>query len=125
MRVMAEPYVIEQRPPGRSGRLSTWLRGRRLLLSAALALAELITLIVWGTNFLLAAAFSAVLLVLAVMVAMRLRKGALRDALWILALAQAMLVAVPLVLGFSLVAGLVVAVVLLVGLVIVAARLRV
>lgn len=119
------PYVIEQRPQGAGARLTLWLRGRRLFIAASIALAEVVALLVWRPSLVLATALAMIVLVLAVLGATRVRKGALRSVLWILALAQGMVVALPLVLGLSVVAGLVTAAVLLVGLVAVALRMRV
>lgn len=119
------PYVIEQRPRGAGARLSLWLRGRRLLVAGTAALVEVLALIVWRPSLVLATAAATIVLVLSVLGATRLRKGVVRDLLWIVALAQAMVVVLPLLLGLSLVAGLVTAAVLLVGLVAVALRLRV
>jgi hypothetical protein len=123
--VAQAPYVIEQPPRGAGARLSLWLRGRRLLLAALLALAEVVALIVWRPSVLLAVAAAAIVLVLAVMGATRLPRGVGRDLLWIVALAQGLVVVLPLVLTISLVAGLLVAALLLAALVVVALRLRV
>lgn len=94
------------------------------MLSSGLALAELIAFLVWRPNTLLIVLAAALVLALAVAAAMRIRPGAVRDVLWIVALAQAYLVVVPLVIGFSLAIGLILAVVLLVAFVAVAVRYR-
>lgn len=94
------------------------------MLSGGLALAELVAFLVWRPSTFLIVLAAALVLALAVAVALRLRPGAIRDVLWIVALAQAYLVVVPLVIGFSLAIGLVLAVVLLVAFVAVAVRYR-
>jgi hypothetical protein len=118
------PLIIDERPRGVGPRTSAWLRGRRFMLSGALALVELIAFMVWRPSTLLIVLLAALVLALSVAAAVRLRPGAVRDVLWIVALAQAYLVVVPLVIGFSLAIGLVLAAVLLVALVVVAFRYR-
>lgn len=102
-----------------------WLRGRRLMLSGILALAEVIGFIIWRPSALLLVTLAVVLLVLCLMGATRVGPGLLRDVLWIVAIAQAIVVVIPLVVGLSLVAGLIAAVVIIVALVAIAARWRV
>jgi hypothetical protein len=121
---VADPLVIEARADTARGRVRQWLRGRRLLLSGLLALAEVVAFIVWRPSAVLMATLAVILLVLCVWGASRLRPGLLRDALWIVAIAQGIVVVIPLVVGLSLIAGLVVAIVLIIGLVAVAARWR-
>jgi hypothetical protein len=105
-------------------RASAWLRGRRFFLSAALALAELVAFLVWRPSTLLVTLAAALLLLVAVSAALRIRPGVVRDLLWIVALAQTYLVVVPLVIGLSLAIGMVLAILLLVGLAVVAFRYR-
>jgi hypothetical protein len=121
---VSDPFVIEARADPARGRMRQWLRGRRLLLSGLLALAEVVAFIVWRPSALLMATVAVILLVVCVMGATRLRAGLLRDLLWIVAIAQGIVVVIPLVVGLSLVAGLIAAVVLIIGLVAVAARWR-
>lgn len=121
---MNDPLVIEARPTTTVGRLRLWLRGRRLMLSVLLALAEVVAFIVWRPNALLMATLAVLLLALCVMGATRVRAGLRRDLLWIVAIAQGIVVAIPLAVGLSVVAGLIVAVVLIIALVAVAARSR-
>ena len=122
---MADPLVIEARPPTLRGRASRWLRGRRILLAGLLALAEVILFLVWHPNAFLLVALAVALLVVSLWVATRVAPGLLRDILWIVAIAQAIVVLIPLVVGLSVLAGLLVAVVLIIGLVLVAVRWRV
>lgn len=119
-----DPLVIEARPATTVGRLRLWLRGRRLMLSVLLALAEVVAFIVWRPNALLMATLAVILLIFCVMGASRLRAGLLRDLLWIVAIAQGIVVAIPVAVGLSVVAGLLLAVVLIIALVAVAARSR-
>lgn len=118
------PLIIDERPKGLGPRTSAWLRGRRFMLSGGLALTELVVFLIWRPSTLLIVLAAALVLALAVAVAVRLKPGAGRDILWIVALAQSYLVVVPLVIGFSLAIGLVLAVVLLVALVVFAVRYR-
>jgi hypothetical protein len=120
-----DPLVIEARPETTAGRLRQWLRGRRLMLSGILALAEVVAFLIWRPSAVLMGALAVALLVASVAVATRLAPGVLRDVLWIVAIAQGIVVVIPLVVGLSLVAALVVAIGLIVALVVVAARWRV
>jgi hypothetical protein len=122
---VSDPLVIEARAQTPTGRARQWLRGRRLLLSAVLALVEVIAFLIWRPSALLMAVLAVVVLVVALMGATRLRPGLARDLLWIVAIAQGIVVLIPVVVGLSLVAGLIVAILLLVALVAVAARWRV
>ena len=122
---MADPLVIEARPTTLRGRASRWLRGRRILLAGLLALAEVIAFLVWRPNAFLLVALAVALLVVSLWVATRVAPGLLRDILWIVAIAQAIVVLIPLVVGLSVLAGLLVALVLIIGLILVAVRWRV
>ena len=97
---MSDPLVIEARPDSPGGRARQWLRGRRVMLSGILALAEVVAFLIW-------------------------RPSAVRDLLWIVAIAQGIVVVIPLVVGLSLVAALVVAIGLIAAVVVIAARWRV
>ena len=119
------PYVIEQGPRGPGARLSLWLRGRRFLLAGVLALAQVLAVVIFDPSLVLASLAAFLLLVVAIALATRVRKGVFRDVLVIVAIAEAMVVVLPLVLGVSVVVGLLVAVVLLVALIALAIRFRV
>ena len=121
---VSDPLVIEARADTATGRLRQWLRGRRLMLSGILALVEVIAFLIWRPSAVLMATLAVVLLVVCVAGATRLPAGLLRDVLWIVAIAQAIVVVIPLVVGLSLVAALIVAIALIVALVAVAARWR-
>lgn len=122
---MADPLVIEARPTTLRGRASRWLRGRRVLLAGLLALIEVVAFIIWSPGAVLLAALAVALLVVSVWLAIRVSVGLVRDILWIVAIAQGIVVVIPLVVGLSVLAGLLVAVVLIVGLILVAVRWRV
>lgn len=123
---MDDPLLtIEARPTTMLGRAHQWIRGRRIMLSAILALLEVVAFLIWRPSTLLLATLAVVVLVACVAIATRIGAGIPRDLLWIVAIAQGIVVAVPLILGLTLVAGMLVAVVLIVGLVAVAARWRV
>lgn len=122
---MADPLVIEARHPTLRGRASRWLKGRRLLLAGVLALIEVVAFILWRPSTVLLAALAVALLVVSMWLATRVSPGLLRDVLWIVAIAQGIVVLIPLVVGLSVLAGLLVALVLIVGLILVAVRWRV
>lgn len=122
---MRDPLVIDATPPGRNERALRWLRGRRLMLSGVLALVEVVAFLIWQPSPLLLAMAALVVLVASVLVANRLKKGLARTVLWIVAIAQGLVVVIPLVVGLSLVAGLLIAVVLIVALIGVAMRWRI
>jgi hypothetical protein len=122
---VSDPLVIETRSETPQGRARQWLRGRRLMLSGILALAEVVAFLVWRPSALLMGALAVAVLVVAVALATRVAPGLLRDVLWIVAIAQGIVVVIPLVVGLSLVAALVVAIGLIVAFVVAAARWRV
>ena len=123
---MAEPpLIIEAGPTRPADRVRRWLRGRRIMLSGVLALLEVLAFIIWRPSAALLAALAIALLVVSVFAATRLRPGLVRDVMWIIAIAQGIVVVIPLVVTASLVAALAVGVLLIVALVVVAARWRV
>lgn len=123
---MAEPpLIIQAGPISPVDRLRRWLRGRRIMLSGILALVEVLAFIIWRPSAVLMAALAVALLVASVFGATRLRPGLFRDVLWIVAIAQGIVVVIPLVVTASLVAALAVGVLLIVALVVAAARWRV
>ena len=124
-RVAEPPLIIEAGPTTPTDRLRRWLRGRRIMLSGILALVEVLAFIIWRPSAVLLATLAVALLVVSVFGATRLRAGLLRDVLWIIAIAQGIVVVIPLVVTASLVAALAVGVLLIVALVVVAARWRV
>ncbi|MGD9695092.1 MAG: hypothetical protein AB7V42_05470 [Thermoleophilia bacterium] len=121
---MRDPLVIDMTPQPEGGKALRWLRGRRLMLAGILALAEVVAFLIWRPSALLMATAAVVLLVACVAIATRIGPGVPRTLLWIVAIAQGIVVIIPLVVGLSLVAGLVIAVALIVALIAVAARWR-
>lgn len=100
---MSDPLVIEQPPSGPAGRLRAGLKGRWIPIAGAVAVVELILFIlVWPGTFIFALIVGAIL-VLALMSAFRSPAGLTRDMLFIVALAQVPLFAVPVIIGLSVV----------------------
>jgi len=122
---MSDPLTIEARPSSARERMRQKLKGRRIMLSGVLALLEVLAFIIWRPSAPLLATLAVVVLVLSVMAATRVPRGLLRDILWIVAIAQVIVVAIPLVVGAGVLIGLITAVILIVALVGVAARWRV
>lgn len=122
---MSDPLLIELEPPSSRERARRWLRGRRLMLSGILALVEVIAFLVWRPSAVLLATLAIAVLVVSVMGATRIGPGLSRDLLWIVAIAQGIVVTIPLIVGVSLVAALLTAIVIIVALVAIAARWRV
>jgi hypothetical protein len=122
---MRDPLTIEAGPVSVRERARRWLRGRRLMLSGLLALMEVVAFIVWRPSAVLLGTLAIAILVVSVMGATRVGPGIGRDLLWIVAIAQAIVVVIPLIVGLSLVAALVTAIVIIVAFVAIAARWRV
>jgi hypothetical protein len=123
---MAElPVIVEERPRGIGARAHAWFRGRRFLLAACLALAEVIAYLVLRPGAVLSVVAAALVMAVALGLALRRRPGALRDLLLVLGLAQTFVVVVPVVIGLSLAIGVLLALVILIALVVVAVRVRV
>lgn len=117
--------MIEAQPPGLRRRMSDLLRGRRFLFAGILALVEVVGVLVWRGSALLLAVLALVVLMAAVAIAVRLAPGPLRDVMWIIAIAQSVIVVIPLLVGASFIAAIVVGVLLIVALIAIAARWRV
>jgi hypothetical protein len=121
---ISEPLIIEGGRRKPTDRASAWLRGRRVFLAALLALVEVIGFLIWRPGVILATLFAALVLALALMGAGRVRRGLVRDVLIIIAIAQGLIVLLPLVLGFSILAGVLLVVVILAVVAVLAFRLR-
>ncbi|MEQ8834862.1 MAG: hypothetical protein RIB67_10540 [Miltoncostaeaceae bacterium] len=117
--------LIEANPPGFRRRLGDRIRGRRLMLGGILALVEVVGILIWRGSALLLAVLALAALVAAIAIAVRLRPGPLRDIMWIIAIAQSVIVVIPFVVGASFIAAILVGLLLIVGLIAVAARWRV
>lgn len=122
---MTDPFTIEAGPTSAAERARRWLRDRRLMVSGVVALVEVIAFLIWRPSALLLAMLAIALLVVCVMGATRIGPGLLRDVLWVVAIAQGIVVMIPLVVGVSLVAALVTAIAILVAFIAIAARWRV
>lgn len=100
--------VIVQPPTGARDRARHVLRTRRVAAAAGLAAAEVVTVLVTRPGM-LAATFMALLVLVASIAALRrVRPGLTSDALIIVALAQGMVLFIPMLLGFSIALGLIV-----------------
>jgi hypothetical protein len=119
------PLVVEERPPGPGDRASAWLRGRRVFLAALLALAEVLFYLVERPSLALSTVLAVLILLAAGWGVLRLRPGLARDVLMIVAIAQALVVVLPIAIGLSLLAALLLAIVLIVAVAIIAFRFRV
>lgn len=109
------PLVIEERPTGARARARAALRGRRVALAVALALVEVAAFLVWRPSVVLATLFGVLVLIGALWLASRTGPGLGRDLLLVVAGAQALVVAVPLIIGFSVLTAMLVALVLIAG----------
>lgn len=104
-------------PQGPKDRLRLAVRSRLFPIALAIALAEVVVLIWKRQSPVLGAMAAGLALVLAVMVWRRLRPGLARDLFGVFAIAQAMVVAIPLTIAFSIGIGVFVALALLAGVV--------
>lgn len=84
----------------------------------------MIAFLIWRPGVILATLFAALVLALALMGAGRVRRGLVRDVLIIIAIAQGLIVLLPLVLGFSILAGVLLVVAILAVVAVLAFRLR-
>lgn len=116
--------VIDEEPPRHGTRWHEALIGRRLLLAIVLAAAEAVLLLVWRPAFLWVLLGAAVLLALAVGLLSRVPAGVGRDALLIVGGAQAIIIGVPLALGFGVLVAVIAGLMLIAGLVFVAVAKR-
>jgi hypothetical protein len=118
------PAIIDEPPRTVSGKASAWLRGRRIMLAAGLALLEILCFLIWRPGAIASTLVAALVLVLVGMGIARVRPGLARDLLWIVAIAQALVVALPLAVGISLLAGTLIVIGVLAAIVVIAFRLR-
>jgi hypothetical protein len=94
------------------------------MLAAGLALFEVLCFLIWRPGAIASTVVAALVLVLAGMGISRVRPGLARDLLWIVAIAQALVVALPLAVGISLLAGTLIVIGVLAAIVVIAFRLR-
>lgn len=116
-RVTDVPLVIDEQPAGRNGRWHRALLGRRLLFAVLLAAAEAILLLVFRPSLLWVVLGGAVVLAACAGLLGRVAPGLGRDLLMIVGGAQAILIAIPLAIGFGILVAIVAGIVLIAGLV--------
>jgi hypothetical protein len=123
-----QPIIIEHYARGTSGAPgggpTNFLRRRRWSIAAVLALVEMLYVIFGHPTWFLASLVALLVLGLSVWVIGRLRPGIVRDALIIIAIAQGLVVVIPIATLAGIALGLVLALLVLVGVVVVAFRLR-
>lgn len=123
-----QPIIIEHHARGNSGGPGSGrqniLRSRRWSIAAVLALIEILYVVFGRPQWLLASALAFVVLVLAVMGIRRVGPGIVRDGLIILAIAQGLVLVIPIAITASFALGLLLAVLVIIGVVIAAFRLR-
>jgi hypothetical protein len=119
------PIIIDEPPRGTRDRARHWLRSRRISLAAVLALIEVLYVLIARPGTLFFSSLALIVLVLAAFGVSRLRPGVPRDVLLVVAIAQVLVLAIPLVVGFSFLLGIIAAIALLVVVVAAAFRLRV
>lgn len=112
--------VIDEQPPGRGGRWHQALLGRRLLFAVLLAAAEAVVMLVFRPALVWVILGGAIVLAACAGLLGRVGPGLGRDALIIVGGAQAILIAIPLVIGFGILVAVVIGIVLIAGLVFVA-----
>jgi hypothetical protein len=119
------PLIVDERPPGPADRASAWLRGRRIFLAALLALAEVLVYLIQRPSLALSTALVVLVLIVSGWGVLRLRPGLGRDVLLVVAIAQALVVVLPVAIGLSVIAALFMAIVLIVAVAIIAFRFKV
>ncbi len=112
--------VIDEEPPGSDTRWHRALLGRRLLFAVLLAAVEAVLLLVVRPSLMWVIVVAAIVMAACVGLLGRGIAGLGRDALVIVGGAQAILIAIPLAIGFGILVAVVVGVVLIAGLVFVA-----
>jgi len=112
--------IIEEEPPRTGARWHQALTGRRLLIAVALAALEAVMLLAFQPGLLWVILAAAVVLAACAGLIARVVPGLGRDLLIIVGGAQAILVAVPLIIGFGIVVAVVAGILLIAGLVFVA-----
>ena len=85
------------RPPERSA--SSWLQGRRLAVAAGLAVAEVIAYLVMDPSRWFGVLIVGAILAVCIALSGRVKPGIARDLLLVAALAQAMVIALPVLVG--------------------------
>lgn len=97
---MGLPVItIEEIPTTPEGRAQRWLRGRKLAIAAGLALAEVIAFLIFSPSRILSILAVGGLLAVCIAVGGRLKRGLLRDIVFVIGLAQGMVIALPVLAG--------------------------
>jgi hypothetical protein len=112
--------VIDEEPRGRGAKWHRALLGRRLLFAVLLAAAEAVVLLVLRPSLLWVILGGAIVLAACAGLLGRVPPGLARDALIIIGGAQAILIAIPLAIGFGILVAVVVGIMLIAGIVFVA-----
>ena len=117
--------TIEEIPTTPEGRIRRWLRGRRLAVAAGLAFAEFLAYLIFQPSRILAILLVGAVLAACIALGGRVTNPLLRDVVFIVGFAQAMIIALPVLAGVLslLVAGLVV-IALIAFFVVIGLRLR-
>jgi len=119
-RVADFQLVIDEEPRGRGGRWHRALLGRRLLFAVLLAAAEAVLLLVARPALVWVILGGAIVLAACAGLIGRVGPGIGRDVLVIVGGAQAILIAIPLAIGFGILVAVVVGILLIAGIVFVA-----
>ncbi len=123
-----QPIIIEHYARGNGGAPggapTNVLRRRRWSIAAVLALVEMLYVIFGHPTWFLATLVALLVLGISIWAIRRLRPGIVRDALIIIAIAQGLVVVIPIATLAGIALGLVLALLVLVGVVVVAFRLR-
>ncbi len=98
---MEHPVITIDDPsrPGAARRGGGWLRGRRLLVASGLAVAEVIVYLVADPSRWVAIVLVGALLAACIAGSGRMRPGTGRDVVLVVGLAQAMVIALPILVG--------------------------
>ncbi len=91
--------TIEEIPTTPEGRVQRWLRGRRLAIAAGLAVAEIIAYLIFDPSRILALLGVGAVLATCIALSGRVKNALLRDVVVIVGLAQAMVIALPVLAG--------------------------
>ncbi len=111
------PLVIDEQPAGKGARWHRALIGRRLLFAVLLAAAEAVLMLVFRPALWWVILGGAIVMAACAGMLGRVGPGIGRDLLMIVGGAQAILIAIPLVIGFGILVAVVLGIVLVAGLV--------
>lgn len=100
--------VIDVPPRDARGRASFYLRRRRFQTAALLAAAEILYVLIAGPGWFVSTLLALLVLVASVALIARVPRGIATDALVVVAIAQGIVLLIPLLLGFTIAIGLMV-----------------